>query len=365
MAARTPLHARHLAAQAVMVEFAGYEMPLRYTSIRDEHVAVRTRAGLFDLSHMGEVRLSGGSAEATVQRLVANDVAPLAPGHALYSVICNEEAGIIDDVLVYRVEDGFLVVVNASRREVDVAWMRAHLLPGTELRDESDGTALLAVQGPEAVAIVQGLTGADLAALGSFSSVAGTVGGAPCRISRTGYTGEDGVELYCDPGEAPGLWDALVAAGTGRGLLPVGLGARDTLRLEAGLRLYGQDMDEGVDPFSCGLAWTVRLHKGDFIGASRLRQLDPTHPPRRFVGLAVGPRHIPRHGMPVRAGDEPVGAVTSGGFSFTLGRGIATAYVPSDLPEAPLSIDIRGEPVPAHRVRLPFVGAPHHRQRVD
>jgi len=361
MAARTPLHARHLAAHAVMVEFAGYSMPLSYSSIRDEHVAVRTRAGLFDLSHMGEVHLTGAGAEATVQRLVANDVSHLALGRAVYSVMCNQEAGIVDDVIAYRVEDGFLVVVNASRRAVDVEWMRSHLLPQTELRDESDATALLAVQGPEAHAIVRTLTGTDLAGLRSFASTPGTVAGVACRISRTGYTGEDGLELYCDADDAPPLWDALLEAGQGHGLIPIGLGARDTLRLEAGLRLYGQDMDEGVDPFSCGLAWTVKLAKGDFIGASRLRQLDPGHPPRRFIGLALGPRHIPRHEMVVQAAGKPVGEVTSGGFSFSLGHGIATAYVPTDLPEeAPLSVDIRGEAVPAHRVSLPFYGARHH-----
>jgi aminomethyltransferase len=342
-----------------MVDFAGYAMPLRYTSIRDEHVAVRTRAGLFDLCHMGEVRLWGESAEATVQRLVANDVSSLTPGRAVYAVVCNDDAGIVDDVLVYRVEDGFLVVVNAARRHTDLEWMRSHLLPGTELHDESDETALLAVQGPEAVAIVQTLTGSDLSALRSFSSVAGTVAEVPCRLSRTGYTGEDGLELYCEAAAAPRLWEALLETGAGHGLLPVGLGARDTLRLEAGLRLYGQDMDESVDPFSCGLGWTVKLGKGEFIGASRLRQLDPDNPPRRFIGLALGPRHIPRHGMTVRAGDEPVGEVTSGGFSFSLGHGIATAYVVPQLADAPLSIDIRGEVVPALRVPLPF----YHRGR--
>lgn len=362
MAARTPLHSRHLAAHAVMVEFAGYEMPLRYSSMRDEHVAVRTRAGLFDLSHMGEVRLTGSSAEATVQRLVANDVSTLTPGRALYAVVCNDHAGIVDDVLVYRVDDGFLVVVNASRRQVDVEWMAAHLLPGTELRDESDETALLAVQGPEAVAIVQTLTDQDVSGLRSFGSVTGEVAGVPCRISRTGYTGEDGLELYCAPAPAPALWDALLEAGAGRGLIPAGLGARDTLRLEAGLRLYGQDMDETVDPFSCGLAWTVKLGKGDFIGASRLRELDPDNPPRRFVGLALGPRQIPRHGMAVLAGDTRAGEVTSGGFSFSLGHGIATAYVAPALAGAGLSVDIRGEAVPARRVPLPFHGGHHHRQ---
>ncbi len=344
-----------------MVEFAGYEMPLRYTSIRDEHVAVRTRAGLFDLSHMGEVRITGDGARASVQRLVANDVSSLGPGRALYAVICNEDAGIVDDVVVYRVEEGFLVVVNAARRDADLEWMRSHLLGGTELRDESDETALLAVQGPDAVGIVRTLTDADVGVLPSFSSISGTVAGVTCRISRTGYTGEDGVELYCAAGDAPRLWDALMEAGSGRGMLPIGLGARDTLRLEAGLRLYGQDMDESVDPFSCGLAWTVKLGKGDFLGAARLRQLDPDNPPRRFVGLALGPRQIPRHGMAVRAGGEPVGEVTSGGFSFSLDHGIATAYVDPGLPDAPLSVEIRGEAVPARRVSLPF----YRRRRPD
>ena len=337
-----------------MVEFAGYELPLRYSSIRDEHVAVRTRAGLFDLSHMGEVRLSGRGAEASLQRLLANDVSSLATGRALYSVICNDEAGIVDDVIAYRVEDGFLVVVNAARRAADLDWMRAHLLPDTDLEDESDATALLAVQGPEAIAIVKTLSGSDPAALQPFESALGTVAGVACRISRTGYTGEDGLELYCGAEPAPGLWDALLEAGSGHGLLPAGLGARDTLRLEAGLRLYGQDMDESVDPYSCGLAWTVRLGKGEFIGADRLRRLDPGNPPRRFVGLALGPRHIPRHGMVVRSDGEPAGEVTSGGFSFTLGHGIATAYVDPAFSEAPLGIDIRGEAVPARRVALPF-----------
>ena len=338
-----------------MVEFAGYEMPLRYSSIRDEHVAVRTRAGLFDLSHMGEVRLRGEGAEATLQRLVANDVSTLPSGHALYTVICNDGGGIVDDWIVYRVKDGFLLVVNAARRRADLEWIRGHLLAATEVIDESDETALLAIQGPEAVGIVQTLAGSDLSALRPFASTLGTVAGVECRISRTGYTGEDGLELYCEADPAAGLWDALLEAGAGRGLLPAGLGARDTLRLEAGLRLYGQDMDESVDPYSCALGWTVRLGMGEFIGAPRLRQLDPGNPPRRFVGLALGPRQIPRHGMTVRSGGEAVGEVTSGGFSFSLGHGIATAYVAPDLGEAPLTVALRGETVPARRVPLPFV----------
>jgi aminomethyltransferase len=308
---------------------------------------------------MGEVRLSGESALATVQRLVANDVTRLDPGGALYAAMCNDEGGIIDDLIVYRVDDGFLVIVNGSRRQVDVAWMRSNLVPGTVLDDESDETALLAVQGPGSIATVQPLTGLRLETLRPFRSALGAVAGIDCRISRTGYTGEDGLELYCAAPDATSLWDALVDAGSGLGMLPAGLGARDTLRLEAGLRLYGQDMDESVDPYSCGIGWTVARDKGDFIGSARLREIDPENPPRRFIGLALGPRHLPRHGMAVLADGATVGEVTSGGFSFCLGHGIATAYVPPDLdPEAPLTVDIRGQGAPAHRVPLPFYKRP-------
>ena len=358
MAARTPLHARHLAAHAVMVEFAGYEMPLRYSSMRDEHVAVRTRAGLFDLSHMGEVRLTGSSAEATVQRLVANDVSTLTPGRALYAVVCNDDAGIVDDVLVYRVEDGFLVVVNASRRQVDLEWMAAHLLPGTELRDESDETALLAVQGPEAVGDrPDPHRPGRLRRCDSFASVTGEVAGVPCRISRTGYTGEDGLELYCAADPAPALWDALLEAGAGRGLIPAGLGARDTLRLEAGLRLYGQDMDESVDPFSCGLAWTVKLGKGDFIGASRLRRARSRQPAAAVRG--AGPRAPPD--PPPRDGGARRWRAGRGGDQRRLQLQPGPRHrdrlrrTPAS-PRRRLSVDIRGEAVPARRVSLPFYG---------
>jgi len=355
----TPLHSRHIAAGATMVEFAGYDMPLQYTSMREEHMAVRRGCGLFDLSHMGEVRLTGESATATVQHLVANDVTRLVAGGALYTAMCNEDGGIVDDLIVYRVDGGFLVIVNGSRRHVDVAWMRSHLAPGTVLGDESDATALLAVQGPDSVATVQPLTGFRLETLRPFRSSLGSVAGIDCRISRTGYTGEDGLELYCAATDATSLWDALVDAGSGRGMLLAGLGARDTLRLEAGLRLYGQDMDEGVDPYSCGIGWTVARAKGDFIGSARLLEIDPESPPRRFIGLALGPRHIPRHGMAVMVDGATVGEVTSGGFSFSLGHGIAAAYVPPDLDaEAPLTVDIRGQEAPARRVPLPFYKRP-------
>jgi glycine cleavage system T protein (aminomethyltransferase) len=357
MAARTPLYDRHVAAGARMVEFGGYDMPLLYTSIREEHVAVRTNAGLFDLSHMGEVRFTGDRAEAAVQGLLTNDVASLAPGAALYSVMCNESGGIVDDVVVYR-DGGFLVVVNAACRVKDVAWMQSHL-EGARLEDASDATALLAVQGPEAIGIVRRLAAGDLTGIAPFHFAECTVAGVRAMVSRTGYTGEDGFELYVDAADAPALWDTLLESGAEDGLVPCGLGARDTLRLEAGLRLYGQDMDDTTDPYSCGLGWTVKLDKGEFIGAAALRGIDRGRPPHRFIGLRLEGRGIPRHGNAVSAGGREVGVVTSGTFSFTLGYAIATASVDPDLsPETPLEIDLRGGPAPAERVPLPFYRRP-------
>ena len=358
MPARTPLYDRHVAAGARMVEFAGYDMPLQYSSIRDEHVAVRTRAGLFDLSHMGEVRITGDGALRTLQSLLTNDVAPLQPGAALYSVMCNERGGIVDDVVAYRDPGGYLVVVNAACRAKDVAWMHEHLVDA-EMDDLSDSLALLAVQGPRAVELVQRLVGPDVIGVPSFHFVDTEVAGVHAAVSRTGYTGEDGFELYVDAPAAAGLWDTIIEAGHDVGLVPCGLGARDTLRLEAGLRLYGQDMDDTTDPFSSGLAWTVKLNKGEFIGAAALRELDPKHPPRRFIGLRLPERAIARHGSAVSAGGNVIGHVTSGTFSFTLGHGIATASVDPDAgPDTELTVDIRGNAVAAQRVPLPFYRRP-------
>lgn len=353
MLARTPLHDRHIAAGARMVEFAGYSMPLQYTSIRDEHVAVRTRAGLFDLSHMGEVRVGGAAALPAIQSLLTNDASRAAVGAAMYSVMCNEEGGIVDDVVAYHNVDDWLVVVNAACRAKDVAWMRTHA-GHASVEDESDDIALLAVQGPRAVQIVQRLVSTPIDGIAAFHFADATVGGVPALLSRTGYTGEDGFELYVDAAAAAGLWDALLEAGREDGMLPCGLGARDTLRLEAGLRLYGQDMDDSTDPYSCGLGWTVKLDKGGFVGADALRRLDPKQPPHRFIGLRLPERSIARHGNDVSAG-EVIGHVTSGTFSFTLGYGIATASVAPDVPaDAQLSVNIRGATVAAERVHLPF-----------
>jgi aminomethyltransferase len=334
-----------------MVEFAGFAMPIQYSNMRDEHTAVRQRAGIFDLSHMGEVRIGGPDPVAAVQRLVTNDLDRIGEGRAQYTAMCRDDGGIVDDLIVYRGAGECWIVVNASRRDVDVEWMRDHLLAGATLADVSDETALIAVQGPKAVAVVAPLvSGVDVAALRPFAFGWGAqiAGADHVVVSRTGYTGEDGVELYVDASRAGAVWDALLEAGRSVDMLPCGLGARDTLRLEAGLRLYGQDMDENVDPFSAGLGWVVRLDKGDFVGAEALRRIRDSGAPRRFAGLRMSGRAIARHGMAVFAGGEPAGEVTSGTYSFTLGAGIATASLRSDVDaQLPLQVDIRGTRVDA------------------
>ena len=363
MAQRTPLYDRHVALGAGMVEFAGYDMPIQYSNMRDEHTAVRQRAGIFDLSHMGEVRIGGSDPVAAVQRLVTNDLDRVGEGRAQYTAMCNDEGGIIDDLIVYRGVDECWIVVNASRRDVDVPWMRQHLAAGATLSDVSDETALIAVQGPQAISVVAPLVdGVDVAGLRPFAFAWGaTVAGVDhVVVSRTGYTGEDGVELYVSADGAGTVWDALLEAGRAVDMLPCGLGARDTLRLEAGLRLYGQDMDESVDPFSAGLGWVVKLDKSpQFIGADALRQVKKHGAPRRFAGLRMSGRAIARHGMPVLSGDDVVGEVTSGTYSFTLGCGIATASLRSDVATgAPLQVDIRGTRTAAEQVALPFYKRP-------
>ena len=358
MALRTPLHDSHIAAGARMVEFGGFDMPLQYSTIREEHIAVRTRCGLFDLSHMGEVRFSGDRAIDVVQRLVTNDVARLEVGGALYGVMCNEAGGIVDDVVVYREAGGYMVVINAACRPKDIAWMGDHSRD-CEFEDIGDQVALLAVQGPRAVGLVSRLAAADVAELRPFHSMDTQVAGVQATVSRTGYTGEDGFELYVDAVGAPGLWDKLLDAGAAEGLIPCGLGARDTLRLEAGLRLYGQDMDENTDPYSCALGWTVKLQKGEFIGSAALAGLDSKHPPRRFVGIELQGRAIARHGQQVLAGGEPAGEVTSGTYSFTLDHSIATASLDGEVPpDAELAVDIRGTVAAATVVPLPFYRRP-------
>ncbi|MDQ6883450.1 MAG: glycine cleavage system aminomethyltransferase GcvT [Candidatus Dormibacteraeota bacterium] len=357
-AERTPLYEEHVRLRAQMTNFGGWSMPLQYTSIRDEHLAVRQAAGIFDLSHMGEIRISGSGALALVQRVVARDISRLKPGRAQYTVICNEAGGIIDDLLVYAEADGYLLVVNAGNQDRDVDWIKQHAGRDSEVSNIGRQTALIGVQGPRAVQIVQELAGQDLTSIKYYAFTDGTIAGVDARLSRTGYTGEDGFEIFCPPAQAAAVWQALLEQGRDRGLKPAGLGARDTLRLEAGMRLYGNDMDEHTNPLQAGLEWTVSLEK-DFIGVDALRRV-AGHPDRTIAGLKVLDRSIPRHGYAVIERGERIGSVGSGNVSFTLGYNIAMASVPTDRATigTRLGIDVRGTTAPAEVVPLPFYKRP-------
>ncbi|HVB14353.1 MAG TPA: glycine cleavage system aminomethyltransferase GcvT [Candidatus Dormibacteraeota bacterium] len=359
-----PLDGAHRALGGQMVPFAGYSMPLHYGSIRREHLAVRERAGLFDVSHMGEVNVTGPGALAYLQRLVTNDVAKLTPGRALYTVMCHPDGGIVDDLLVYRDQEGYMCVVNAARHDIDLEWM-GQCATGydVQLGDVSADTVLLAVQGPQATGIVQSLAaGEALNSIRYYHHRFGEVAGIPVRISRTGYTGEDGFELYASAAAADRLWSALLEAGRPCGMIPAGLGARDTLRLEAGFRLYGQDIDERRDPLSAGLGWVVKPAKGQFVGSEALAALAGA-PPRAFIGVRLGPREIPRHGQPIYHETRQVGEVTSGSFGFTVGAGLAMGYVEpgAAVPGTELRIQLRADPpqwATAPVVALPFYQRP-------
>jgi aminomethyltransferase len=319
---------------------------------------VRTAAGIFDLSHMGEIRVRGAGAQALVQRVVARDISRLKAGRAQYTVLCNEAGGIIDDLLVYAEEDSYLLVVNAGNQDRDFQWIAEHAGSDSEVSNIGRETALIGVQGPRAVEIVEGLAGQDLRAVKYYAFVDGTVAEIPARLSRTGYTGEDGFEIFCAPSDAAAVWRALLDRGSGVGLKPAGLGARDTLRLEAGMRLYGNDMDEQTNPFQAGLEWTVSLDK-EFIGVEALRRV-AGKPDRVVAGLKMLDRNIPRHGYAVVEGGRRIGSVGSGNVSFTLGYNIAMAAVPPDhtQPGTRLGIDVRGAVAPAEVVSLPFYRRP-------
>lgn len=357
---RTPLHAEHEAAGARMVPFAGYEMPVQYpTGITAEHQAVRTAAGLFDVSHMGEFEVRGGRALDLVQRVTTNDASRLEPGQAQYSTLVDDEGRLLDDLIVYRYPDRWMLVVNGANRAADWEWVSAHaaeLGDGVDLRDRSDEVALLALQGPRAQEVLRGLTGTDLDAIGYYRFAEGEVDGVPATISRTGYTGEDGFELYLPADEAPRVWRRLLEAGRERGLTPAGLGCRDSLRLEMGYALYGSDLDRTRTPLEAGLGWVVKLDKGDFVGRDALRAEKEAGVRERLAGFRLRERGFPRHGYPVLHGGERVGTVASGVVSPTLGEGIGTAYLPAELakPGTEIAVEIRGRAVPAEVVRPPF-----------
>lgn len=353
--ALTPLH-RELGAK--MAPFAGFWMPIQYESITAEHRAVRERAGLFDISHMGEFHVSGDGAAAFLDRMSVNDVRRLEPHQAQYSCMCLPEGGVIDDLVIYRMADGYMVVVNASNTEKDFAWLREHLLPGVSLEDRSEETSLLALQGPRAEAILGPLVDVDLAEVGFYRKADGMVAGIPAVISRTGYTGEDGFELYFERDRSLEMWNALFEAGRPEGLAPAGLGARDTLRLEMKYLLYGNDIDEETNALEAGLGWVVKLDKGDFIGREALRQARSEGLRRRLIGFQLRERGFPRSGYPVLLERNRVAEVRSGTVSPTLGVGIGTCYLPADRARngTRIEIEIRGKPLPAEVVPTPFYG---------
>ncbi|MGD0248846.1 MAG: glycine cleavage system aminomethyltransferase GcvT, partial [Candidatus Limnocylindrales bacterium] len=354
---------RHAALGAKIVEFAGWLMPLQYTGIIEEHRAVRTRAGLFDLSHMGELFVDGSEAAAGLSRSLTTDPGALKVGRAHYSMICFPEGGILDDLIVYRLgEERFMVVANASNAGA-VSDALAERMAGMRaiLDDRSLATALVAIQGPLSTGILAPITDVAVAGLAYYAIADGHVAGVPALVARTGYTGEDGFEIFVDVAAAPTIWDALTEAGKAAGLVPVGLGARDTLRLEAGMPLYGNELGPDTTPFEAGLGRVVNLSKDcDFVGRSALEKARADGPRKKLVGLVVRGRGIARHGYEVFAGDRRAGIVTSGTLSPTLGEPIAMAYVtPADAePGTILAVGIRDQRVPAEVVSLPFYRRP-------
>jgi aminomethyltransferase len=356
VALRTPLYDAHLAAAARMVEFAGFEMPVQYAGVLEEHAAVRENAGMFDVSHMGEITLEGPRSLQTAQRLVTNDLAKCSDGQAQYSALCNEQGGVIDDVIVYRFSpERLFVCVNASGREKDFGWMRDHAGQGVAVRQRSDDWAQIAIQGPKAPSLVDSLCEPRVLEVPYYHFREATVAGVRgCIVARTGYTGEDGFEVFVPPEGARKLWDALLE----KGVVPCGLGARDSLRLEVAYRLYGNDMDEQHTPLEAGLGWIVKLDKaGGFVGSDALVRQKQEGLKRRLAGFKLTGKGIARHGYAALKGGERVGEVTSGTMSPVLKEAIGLAYLPAALAKegSTFEVEIRGKPVPARVVKTPFV----------
>jgi aminomethyltransferase len=368
---RTPLTGVHESLGATLTGFAGWLMPLRYGSETAEHTAVRTAAGLFDLSHMGEIMVTGPDAAAALDYALTGQPSALAPGRARYTMICAPDGGILDDLIVYRLADGeFLVVANAANTDVVLRALADRASGDVKVTDRTADYALIALQGPNAARILAPVTDADLSAVKYYASYPAAVAGHQILLARTGYTGEDGFELFTRPQDAEAVWAALTAAGAAGGLVPAGLAARDTLRLEAGMPLYGNELGPGLTPFDAGLGRVVRLDKpGDFVGRSALAKRAESEPVRELIGLAVQSRRVPRHGYSVLWDGAVSGQVTSGAPSPTLGQPIAMAYVDADVARqarqagadgAPgrLAVDVRGSAEPAALVPLPFYHRP-------
>ncbi|WP_224245271.1 glycine cleavage system aminomethyltransferase GcvT [Hyalangium gracile] len=357
MARRTPLNEAHRKLGARMVDFVGWDMPVQYTSVIGEHEAVRNAVGLFDVSHMGEIEFRGPGALETANRLISNDLARCADGQAVYAGLLNEQGTFVDDVVAYRFSpEHIFICVNSSNREKDFAWMQERAY-GVKPVDRSDDFAQIAVQGPKAPGLVQRLTKAELSKLGTYRFTEGEVAGVRCIISRTGYTGEDGFELYCAPNDAEKLWNALLEEGQADGVKPCGLGARDSLRTEMKYALYGNDIDDAHTALEAGLGWIVKLDKpGGFIGKEALEKQKAAGVHRKLVGFEVTGSGIPRHGYAIMKGGHVVGEVTSGTMGPSVKKPIGIGYVPAEFSTEGFTfdVDIRGRPVPAKVVKTPF-----------
>ena len=355
---RTPLHSAHVKAGARMVPFGGWDMPVQYRGIIEEHRTVRAAVGCFDVSHMGEFEIEGAGALATLQRLTTNDVAALDVGQVQYSLLCRPDGGIVDDLTLYRLaRDRYMLVVNAGN--IDKDWTHvttAAPAPDARWRNVSAATGLVAVQGPKAEALVGRLADQDVTRIGYYRFAHGKVAGVATLISRTGYTGEDGFELYVAAEDTERLWNALLDGGRGDGVAPIGLGARDTLRLEMRYALYGNDIDDTTNPLEAGLGWVVKPAKGDFLGRAAIEAVRAAGPARKLVGLEMADRSVARHGYPVLKDGAPTGTVTSGTFGPSVERSIAMAYVAArhGAIGTELGVEIRGQVKAARVVKTPF-----------
>jgi len=360
---KTPFYKYHVEAGAKMVPFAGYLMPVQYSGITEEHLAVRKNVGLFDLSHMGEFEVSGPKALDFIQRMTTNDASKLNVGQIQYSIICYDDGGIVDDLLVYRLADKYMLVVNASNIQKDFDWLYSHIEHGVKLQNRSDDFGLLAIQGPNAQKVLSGMTDYDLDSIPYYHSAVVKIGKHVMLMSRTGYTGEDGFEIYIPPSMADDIWDSAIKAGKKYDMKFIGLGARDSLRLEMKMALYGNDIDKTTTPVEAGLAWVVSFEKGNFVGRDVLVRQRDEKPKRRLICLELEGRAFPRHGYDLICAGKTVGHVTSGTFSPSLGKPVALGYLPLEMTRIGSSVDVkvRDKLFPALVVKPPFYKEGTHR----
>ncbi len=360
---KTPFYKYHVEAGAKMVPFAGYIMPVQYSGITDEHLAVRKNVGLFDLSHMGEFEVTGAKALDFIQKMTTNNASKLGVGQIQYSILCYDDGGIVDDLLVYRLSNKYMLVVNASNIQKDFDWLNSHLENGVKLENRSDDFGLLAIQGPKAQKVVSGMTEYNLDSIPYYHCATVTMGKHTLLMSRTGYTGEDGFEMYIPPSIADDIWNSAINEGKKLGMKFIGLGARDSLRLEMKMALYGNDIDKTTTPLEAGLAWVVDFEKGNFVGRDVLIKQRNEKPKRRLICLELEGKAFPRHGYDLTLEGKTVGHVTSGTFSPSLGKPVALGYLPLEMTKIGSSVDvkIRDKFFPAMVVKPPFYKEGTHR----